>query len=165
MTTAKSRSRLRQALLTAADLIGKLWTLPNTLAGLLLGGTALLFGARVELAHNAVVFNRFPVTKRAFTLGNTILNPHQDLSGLCPTYGSASRYRACRDPRVLEWISLGAHEKAHTLQYQALGPFFLPLYALSQLWPTPTPFEHAADVYARTGQGWWPLTFGRPSEL
>ena len=144
-------------LLRIADLAGKLWTSPNTLAGLVLGLGALAFGARVQLAHNAVVFNRFPVTKRAFTLGNTILNPHQDLAGLCPTYASAAKYRKCRNPTVLEWISLGTHERAHTLQYQVLGPFFLPVYGLSQLWPTPTPFEHAADVYARTGRGWWPL--------
>ena len=147
---------LKPVLLTIADIAGKLWTSPNTIAGLALGLAALACGARAQVAHNAIVFNRVPITRRAFTLGNTILNPHQDLAGLCATYASAARYRACRNATVLEWVSLGAHERAHTLQYQVLGPFFLPLYALSQLWPSPTPFEHAADVYARTGRGWWP---------
>jgi hypothetical protein len=85
-----------------------------------------------------------------------ILNPGRDLSATCPTYASAAAYRRAKDRRALEFVALGAHEEAHTLQYQVLGPFFLPLYALTQVLPSPTPFERAADIYARTGEGWWP---------
>jgi hypothetical protein len=146
----------RRAVHVLADFLGKLWASPNTVAGLLLGGLSMAAGARPQLAHNAVVFNRAPLVKRAFTLGNVIVNPGRDLGGMCPTYASAAAYRNARDPRALQFVSLGAHEEAHTLQYQLLGPFFLPLYALTQLLPSPTPFERAADIYAKTGRGWWP---------
>ncbi len=156
-TTRRIERRRRQPLvIRLAGIAGKLWTSPNTLAGLALGVVALACGARAGLAHNAVVFNRIPLVKRAFTLGNVILNPGADLSASCPTYASAALYRRARDPRALEFVCLGAHEEAHTLQYQVLGPFFLPLYALTQVLRSPTPFERAADLYARTGRGWWP---------
>jgi hypothetical protein len=143
------------------DAAGKIWTLPNTLAGLVLGLLSLVFGSRPELKHNAVVFNRFPVVKRAFTLGNVILNPAANLFGRCPTYASVAAYRKRRDPSVLEFVSLGAHEEAHTRQYQLLGPFFLPVYGVTQLMPSPTPLERAADTFAQTGTGWWPWPMGR----
>jgi hypothetical protein len=138
------------------DAVGKIWTLPNTAAGLILGLAALAFGARVTLGRNAIVFNRIPLVRRAFTLGNVILNPAANLGARCATYASVAQYMKSRDPRCIEYVNLGAHEEAHTWQYQVLGPFFLPIYGLSQLLPAPTPFEKAADVYAKTGRGWWP---------
>ena len=155
-TARASRLQSRHPAVRLLDALGKLWTLPNTLAGLVLGLAAIISGARAELRHNAVVFNRVPVVRRAFTLGNVILNPAANLFGRCPTYGSVAAYRKGRDPSVLEFVSLGAHEEAHTRQYQVLGPLFLPVYALTQLLPSPTPFERAADIYAQTGEGWWP---------
>jgi hypothetical protein len=143
-------------LLIAADVLGKIWTLPNTLAGLVIGVLSLPFGACVTLGYNAVVFNRIPLVKRAFVLGNVILNPAANLFGTCATYASVALYTRSRDPLCIEYVNLGAHEEAHTRQYQVLGPFFLPVYGISQLWPAPTPFERAADIYARTGKGWWP---------
>jgi hypothetical protein len=123
-------------------------------------------GARPELRHNALVFNRFPVVRRAFTLGNVILNPAANLFGRCPTYESVAAYRRQRDPSVLKFVSLGAHEEAHTRQYQLLGPLFLPIYALTQLLPSPTPLERAADTFAQTGTGWWPWALrARPAAL
>jgi hypothetical protein len=56
----------------------------------------------------------------------------------------------------LEIVHAGKHEEAHTWQYQVLGPFFLPVYALTMLLPSRTPFERAADIYAKSGRGWWP---------
>jgi hypothetical protein len=144
------------ALRRAVDIIGKVWTLPNTLAGLALGVASLPFGARVTLGHNAVVFNGIPLVKRAFTLGNVILNPAANLFGTCATYASVAEYRKTRNPLCIEKVNLGAHEEAHTWQYQVLGPFFLPVYGLTQILPGPTPFERAADIYAQTGKGWWP---------
>ena len=108
------------------------------------------------LGHNAVVFNRFPCFGRAFVLGNVILNPAEHLGGLTVTYESLAEFRKTRGARELAYVHLGKHEEAHTLQYQALGPLFLPLYALTQALPSPTPFERATDRYAETGNGWWP---------
>jgi hypothetical protein len=138
-----------------ADIVGKLWTAPNTLAGLLLGTVALGAGARVTVAHNAIVFNAAPLIRRAFVLGNVIINPLPDLNWRCATYESVARRK--RDAScALETVHLGKHEEAHTWQYQVLGPFFLPVYALTVLLPSPTPFERAADEYAKTGRFWWP---------
>ena len=137
------------------DAIGKLWAAPNTLAGLLFGVPSLLAGARVRLAHNAIVFNSFPLGRRAFVLGNVIINPTPDLDWRCATYQSIARRK--QDPYfALETVHIGRHEEAHTWQYQVLGPLFLPVYALTMLLPSPTPFERAADICAETGRGWWP---------
>lgn len=139
-----------------ADVLGKIWTLPNTIAGLLIGFFALAFGARAEISNNAIVFSRVRFLHRAFTLGNVIFNPRETFSGHCPTYHSVAQYRRCGDAAVLEYVELARHKEAHTYQYQVLGPLFLPVYALTQILPSPTPFERAADIYAKTGTGWWP---------
>lgn len=147
--------RLRRAAAFAIDAAGKLWTAPNTIAGLLLGAAALLAGSRAAVAHNAIVFHSFPVGRRAFVLGNVIINPETDLEWRAATYESiALRKRGVQCD--LEIVHAGKHEEAHTWQYQVLGPFFLPVYALTMLLPSPTPFEHAADIYAKSGRGWWP---------
>jgi len=147
--------RVNRAAVLTLDAIGKLWTAPNTLAGLLLGAPALLFGARAALAHNAIVFHAFPLGRRAFVLGNVIINPTADLDWRCATYESVARRK--RDAHcAIETVHVGKHEEAHTFQYQVLGPFFLPAYALTMLLPSPTPFERAADIYASSGRGWWP---------
>lgn len=136
--------------------LGKFWTLPNTLAGLVLGCATIPFGSRPVLEHNAFVFNHFPVVRRAFVLGNVILNPAEHLGGLTVTYKSLAKFRKTGGACTLGYVHLGKHEEAHTLQYQVLGPLFLPLYALTQILSSPTPFERAADRYAETGRGWWP---------
>jgi hypothetical protein len=147
--------RLRQASLFVIDAVGKIWTAPNTIAGLLLGAVALLAGSRAAVAHNAIVFHAFPLGRRAFVLGNVIINPAADLQWHAATYESVARRK--KDVHcAVETVNAGKHEEAHTWQYQVLGPFFLPAYALTMLLPSPTPFERAADLYAKSGSGWWP---------
>ena len=155
MPSQETMSRLKQAALIALDTIGKIWTAPNTLLGLLLGVPAMLAGCRPALAHNAIVFHSFPVGSRAFVLGNVVINPAHDLERCTATYASVARRKRDRSCAV-ELVHIGKHEEAHTFQYQVLGPFFLPVYALTMLLPSPTPFEHAADIYAQSGRGWWP---------
>ena len=72
------------------------------------------------------------------------------------TYESVARRKGGSAPCAMETVHVGKHEEAHTWQYQVLGPFFLPVYALTMLLPSPTPFERAADLYAKSGSGWWP---------
>jgi hypothetical protein len=149
--------RLRRAAILTIDAVGKLWTAPNTLAGLLLGTVGLLGGSRAAVAHNAIVFHSFPLARRAFVLGNVIINPTVDLEWRAATYESvARRKKGGSAPCATETVHVGKHEEAHTWQYQVLGPFFLPVYALTMLLPSPTPFERAADIYAKSGRGWWP---------
>lgn len=129
---------------------GGLWALPNTLAGLLAGGVALAFGARVQWSDAALVFNGVPFGPGgALTLGNVILNTGHSLDVSADTY-------ACRGGGAHEQVRLGDHERAHVYQYLALGPLFLPLYFLCGGISARNRFEQAADRYARCGRGWWP---------
>lgn len=133
--------------------LGALWTLPNTIAGLLLGSLGLAFGARVHWRRGelALVFDRWPWGPGgALTLGNVILHTGQNLDAPCRTY--AHRAGLCEEPHV----RLADHERAHVFQYMVLGPLFLPLYLVCGGISVRNRFERAADRYAATGRGWWP---------
>ena len=133
--------------------LGILWTLPNTLIGLIGGGVGLLFGASVEFSPRdfALVFHHWPWGPGgAITFGNTILHTGDTLDSECLTY--EHRAGRCDHPR----IKMGDHERAHVYQYMVLGPLFLPLYLVCGGVSVRNPFERAADRYAMTGRGWWP---------
>ncbi len=136
-----------------ADVAGKIWALPYTVVGLGIGLASLPFGSTMKFDYNAIVFNNFPVGfGGAMTIGNVILNTESTLNEQIPTYASAAA-----GPPYLDWVNLGSHESAHTYQYQVLGPFFVPAYLLAGgAFTTRSPFETAADNYAKTGSGWWP---------
>ncbi len=139
----------RRSLMT----LGVLWTSPNSALGLVAGVLAMPFGARPMFRRRdlALVFHGFPMGPGgAMTLGNVILSTHADMDTLCTTY--AHRANWCVQPRT----RIGDHERAHVLQYMALGPFFLPLYFLFGGVSVRNRFERAADRYALTGRGWWP---------
>jgi hypothetical protein len=136
-----------------ALLAGIVWTLPNTLPGLVAGLAGLAFGARVGVGPEApaLVFRRFPWGPGgALTLGNVILHTGESLQTGCRTY--AHRAGLCEEPEIV----LGDHERAHVYQYMVLGPLFLPLYFLCGGISVRNRFERAADRYALTGRGWWP---------
>ena len=138
-----------------AVVFGVLGASPNTAIGLLAGLFALPFGARpMWRPHEwALVFQRFPWGPGgALTLGNVILHTGDHLDVPCVTY--AHRAGHGEEPP----ISLAAHERAHVLQYMALGPLFLPLYLACGGIGVRNRFERAADRYARSGRGWWPWT-------
>lgn len=133
--------------------LGILWTLPNTLIGLIGGGVGLFFGASVQFSRrdSALVFHRWPWGPGgAITFGNTILHTGDTLDSECLTY--EHRAGRCDHPR----IKIGDHERAHVYQYMVLGPLFLPLYLACGGVSVRNPFERAADRYAMTGHGWWP---------
>lgn len=101
--------------------LGNLWTLPNTLLGLLI---ALPFARFARLEPGGVLhfvtrrrgplawwLRRFHVA--AFTLGVVVTH---------------DRDAGPRDPRLL------AHERAHVWQALVLGPLFLPAYFLASGW-------------------------------
>lgn len=139
----------RRVLLT----FGVLWTLPNSLLGLVAGLVAMPFGARPKFHKRdlALVFHGFPMGPGgALTLGNVMLSTQADMDALCTTY--AHRAGWCVQPKT----RIGDHERAHVLQYMVLGPLFLPLYFLFGGVSVRNRFERAADRYALTGHGWWP---------
>jgi hypothetical protein len=132
---------------------GVLWTLPNSVLGLLLGVAGMARGARVRYSGReyALVFSRWPWGPGgAITLGNTIVHTGASLDLACRTY--AHKAGRCVEPAV----RLGDHERAHVLQYMVLGPLFLPVYLLCGGVSVRNRFERAADRYALTGRGWWP---------
>lgn len=134
-------------------LLGMLWTLPNSLLGLLAGLAALPFGARPYLLWRepALAFARMPWGPGgALTLGNVILHTGDGLDVACRTYACHAGLSA--DPP----IRLRDHERAHVWQAMLLGPLFLPLYFLCGGIHVRNRFERAADRYALTGRGWWP---------
>ncbi|MET0290543.1 MAG: hypothetical protein ABW178_13015 [Pseudoxanthomonas sp.] len=135
-------------------LAGALWTLPNTLLGVVLGTAGLLMGAKAHWRGRdlAFVFDRYPWGPGgAITFGNVILHTGQTLDARCATYAHRAGLRSEAS------ICLGDHERAHVYQYMVLGPFFLPVYLLSGGISVRNPFERAADRYAATGKGWWPF--------
>lgn len=132
---------------------GMLWTLPNSLLGVVAGVAAMPFGARPRLRPHdlALVFHGYPLGPGgAMTLGNVMLSTAADLESPCRTY--AHRAGWCVQPKA----RIGDHERAHVLQYMAFGPLFLPLYLLSGGVSVRNRFERAADRYALTGRDWWP---------
>lgn len=142
-----------RALITVARTLGMLWTSPNTVLGLVAGIAGLTFGAHARVSRRdlAIVFHRWPWGPGgALTLGNTILHTGDTLDSDYMTY--AHRAGHGDEPMIV----LADHERAHVYQYMALGPLFLPLYALCGGVSVRNRFERAADRYARSGRGWWP---------
>lgn len=133
---------------------GVLWTLPNSVLGLLAGVACMPWGARPAWRRRecALGFRNMPHcgSGGALTLGNVILYSCEDLDISCFTYAhrAGQRQEPC--------ISLANHERAHVYQYMVLGPLFLPLYALCGGISVRNRFERAADRYALSGRGWWP---------
>jgi hypothetical protein len=147
--------RVRSLRLLALSL-GVIWTLPNTVIGLVAGVIGIAFGARASLRRRdfALVFDQWPLWRwgpgGALTLGNVILHTGASLDCFCVTY--AHRAGLANEPR----IRLCDHERAHVLQYMALGPLFLPLYFACGGISVRNRFERAADRHALSGSGWWP---------
>jgi RHS repeat-associated protein len=144
------------------NLIGKIWTLPNTIIGAIVGIASLPFGGDIDFRNNAIVFHSDLFPSSALTLGNTILtgSPIQSLSGQVPTYYARETSQAQANAIYgYSQTGYGLHEQGHTEQYQLFGPFFLPFYLINQPFTSASPFENAADRYGASQGTWVP---GRP---
>ena len=140
-------------MLRGVQVLGAVWTLPNTILGLTAGVFSMAFGAHAHASRRdlAIVFHRVPWGPGgALTLGNVILHTGDTLDSPCVTYA----HRAGHGDEAQ--IVLADHERAHVYQYMALGLLFLPLYLLCGGVSVRNRFERAADRYAQTGRGWWP---------
>lgn len=143
----RDRFKLRDILIV----LGVLWTLPNTLLGLIAGAVVCAFGARPCFAEGAIAFKRVPRARGALVLGCVILHGGEDLNAIVPTYAARRGDAPCA-----ECMRLSDHERAHVHQYLVFGPVFLPLYFLCGGISARNPFERAADRYALNGEGWLP---------
>jgi hypothetical protein len=153
LNAALAARRVPRAVLRVLQGLGAVWTLPNTVAGLLLGVVGLAFGAHAHVRRRdlALVFHRWPWGPGgALTLGNVILHTGDSLDSPCMTYA----HHAGRGDEAP--ILLADHERAHVFQYMVLGPLFLPLYLACGGISARNRFERAADRYARSGRDWWP---------
>jgi hypothetical protein len=101
-------------------LLARVWTLPWTLAGLLVGSTALLSGGRAQRVCGVIEFHGGLVAwllryaargASAMTIGRVILGR------------SAAALDHARD-----------HEHVHVQQYERWGPLFIPAYLLCGAW-------------------------------
>ncbi len=139
--------------------LGALWTVPNTLLGVVLGVVGMLGGANPRFSDGALVFHRYPWGPGgALTLGQVILHTGDSLDQRCMTYAQRANcaHRAEMSPAAFDTpVRLGDHERAHVYQYLLFGPLFLPLYAICGGISARNRFERAADRYAQGG-GWWP---------
>jgi RHS repeat-associated protein len=122
-------------LYVASDIIGKIIASPMTAVGLIAGGTLNLISwlsgndVSFEPANNAFSFNTGLMLFKggAMTLGNVIIyaggaikNYHKDIP--------VPRYDGKKDnSNEVIRVNLGRHEEAHTLQYQALGIYTIPV--------------------------------------
>jgi len=95
--------------------LGFVWTLPNTLLGLVLG---LLTFQRPRVRYGLLLFDRTPrgLTRLLPRLGRTAM-----------TVGFVIVSASELEGRLL------AHERHHVRQYLAWGPLFLPVYLLLAL--------------------------------
>ncbi len=128
-------------------LIVIVWTLPNTILGLVVGLAGLCSGGQVQIRRGCLEFHggfvgwlicHTPLgdATQALTLGHTILGQ------------TASSLETARD-----------HEHVHVRQYEIWGPFFLFAYLGSSAWLWligkdayhDNPFEIAA--YSRNAHG------------
>ena len=152
-TSAANASSSAGPLARAGLILGHLWTLPNTLAGLLAGALAMPFGARFRWGarEGAIVVAHWPWGPGgAITIGAVILHTGDSLDVPCRTYEHMAG--RCVHPPT----RLGDHERAHVLQYLVLGPLFVPVYFALGGVSVRNPLERAADRYALHGHGWWP---------
>ena len=87
--------------------LGALWTLPNTLIGLVAGLAGMVRGARPHwrAVDHALVFQRWPWGPGgAITFGNVILHSGESLDAACTTY--SHRAGLCVDAaKASSWSS------------------------------------------------------------
>ena len=113
--------------------VGFVWTLPNTLIGVVLG---LFTFQAPRVSDGALIFDRRP-------RGLTRLMPRFDRGAMTVGFVILSS-----EPVQGQLL---AHERHHILQYRAWGPLFIPVYLLLAI-----PFgyrRHPMEVAARRAAG------------
>lgn len=132
------------------DFLGKLWALPCTIVGVLVGAILLAVsrgrrrGGSVSVRNNALTFTTGLRLKGSITIGNVIIHAGGDVDSWNADV-TWMRYdrAAC--------VNLGKHEEAHTYQYQRYGVFMPILWLIGAIRNGGIgngPLEVAADDYA-----------------
>jgi RHS repeat-associated protein len=105
------------------DILGKIWNLPNSIIGAVIGGAGYALG---NAAYSIGLLDKRPT----WSMGNNALqfenNPLMFFGAL--TTGNVINYGGGTTPG-----NTGAHEATHTYQGHVLGPLYLPLNILGQV--------------------------------
>lgn len=119
------------------DVLGKIWNLPNTIIGAAWGLAGMAVGAVGSLAWGALhvaslgTLGGFRWFGGGISFGNNAIqftNSPLHFSGVATTVGNATIYGGGQATPA----NYGAHEAAHTIQGQWLGPAYLPAHILTR---------------------------------
>jgi hypothetical protein len=141
-----------------SSIIGKIWTLPNTAIGLVVGlfeyGAGLIEGTNptIAFANNAIQIRGAPygaASGGAITFGSVEIFKDTSPDTRTCNYGGDCSNGYTSTNSVL----IGPHEEGHTYQNERLGPVFLPAYLLFGGISDNNPFEKSADNYGRNVGG------------
>jgi hypothetical protein len=127
-----------------SDVLGKIWSFPNTEAGLLAAAASWAAGKfmgtdpHFKFGDNAIQLLNSPlnIDRRAYALGNVQIYP----VGNGPDRSVRSYTGAM--------VRNGAHEGGHSTQGQILGPWFIPAEILGSMLGNKNPLEVGADKAA-----------------
>lgn len=98
------------------ELIGRVWSLPNTIIGFLYGSLSLPFGASLHFVDGVMQFRNMPsgLMGSAMSLGDV------NLFGVGHPPSS--------DNNMGLGVSVGMEERLHSIQARILGPLYLPAH-------------------------------------
>ncbi len=107
---------------TIIAVIFRIWAFPNSLIGLLLGFTGVVFGGHVNWRQGCLEFHG------PFVKGILRRAPIGGLGAMAITFGHTilGQTQAALD-------LTREHEQVHVRQYERWGPFFIPAYLMASL--------------------------------
>lgn len=130
MDTRRDTGRYSVNVYRVADLVGKIWALPNSILGLVVALIGVAVGKLLQILGREAPEVVLDVGHNALQCHN---NPLMIAGALC--LGNVINYGCgCTVSRA------GLHEYQHTIQAQWLGPFYIPLHLVAQVaslltWP------------------------------
>ncbi len=104
----------------AGEVVGRVWSIPNTAVGLAYGGVGMLFGAKPQWDSHAGILRFTGLPTRLMSTAMSL--------------GSVNVFGKGTDPdddnNLNVGVSAGREESLHTLQSRVLGPLYFPLHLL-----------------------------------
>lgn len=161
-STDRASSLVDRATMFLRDLVRKVWNLPNTIIGGLIGGIGHL------MQWAAHIWDPDKYARPGWSWGNNALQFHNNAlidPGAAMTIGNIVMYGLGGEIH-------GAHEMQHTIQGEMLGPFYLPAIGVSYAYsnfasdlPTLGERVHSEYSFMETGPqrhpavpfDWWPI--------
>jgi len=129
-----------------SEIVGRIWSLPDTAVGLIFGAVGMLGGAKPSWDSNAGILRFTNMPKWLLPLTSAI------------SFGSVNLFKSGNNPNqdnglnlsglgLIAGISGGREESLHTIQSRALGPFYIPLALLGNAISYLTPLEMCSSPW------------------